>query len=330
MQMTEQEQTLLAQLDDMEKSSIRKGGDALQSAPQDGGFATEGTNIQSKAKAAKVKKAIESLMKKGLTHEDALDIVLKGFDDGSDDEDSEGADDSSDDSGDSMDDSSDEGDSKGPPPKAPPMPPGKGSPPMSKSLGAAQMSMASRSNRKESAIRKALTDEDSATIDAAPVLKALVDAVDQLAKSSSKRDDSSLRKSIEQQAYSQNAFNSKLAKALTVIADMVIKSNATVERIAAQPIANDRVGMLRKSDIIQPGFHNGAAPMEIAGGEMQHSPLMGVEMLRIQEALVDIVQKSNNPDLLLEVTKFENSKGNLSVLPPNILKQLETRLCPAS
>jgi hypothetical protein len=307
------EQELMAEVERLEKSMLAKGGDALQNAPHDGGFATEGTNIQSKAT---VKKALAALIKGGMSKEDAEKTVAalaKGFPPPGD-----GDDESSPEEGGDDETSSPEEDGDGQ----------SDEPPMGKSLGAAQLANASSKTRKrgEDSIRKALTDEASNAIDAVPVLGQLVDQIDKLAKSIGTKGDAELRKSVSDMKVTQDAFNQKMAKALTIIAKSVLDTNALVKAIESQPVLNNRAPSLRKSDIVEPHMHSNAQQQLVGGGDS--SPLMNVEMLRIQEGLVDLVMKGLADPM--DVTKFENSKGNFSMLPPNVVKQLEQRLCPAA
>jgi len=100
---TPAEARLLASLETLEK-----GGDALQDAPHDGGLATEGTNIQSSAKA--MKKALRGLMKGGMSRrkaEETLKALYAKSDDASSDDDVAKAGNDDDDSMSSDDDSGD-------------------------------------------------------------------------------------------------------------------------------------------------------------------------------------------------------------------------------
>lgn len=329
------EDDLIAFMDKLEKSA---GSDALQSASHDGGFATEGTNIQAQAK--KMKKA---LVKGGMSPSEADVLVAKAFPPpqgdeeedepaktkkgfgGSDDDDSMSADDDSGDAESSdggSDDEQDDGNG-GPPSK-------KGAPMKKSNQGAAQLASAST---RENNLRKALVDENpdaGAVFDGVPVLAQLVESIDKmLSKSTSngsnKRIVSDIRKSLDQVRTTQNAFNSKLAMGLSMIAARVINTENLVKSIADQPMVNNRAPSLRKSDILEPSFHGGEHHQ--IDGSVPQSPLYGVEFLKIQEALVEICMKGGAD--VTDITKFENSKGNLNMLPPAVLKQLEQRLCAA-
>lgn len=294
------EDELMAELARLEKSTISKGGDALQNAPHDGGFATEGTNIQSKAN---VKKA---LMKGGMSEEDADKTIalMKGF--GEDESSSPGE-------GDEGTSSPDE-DSES------------AEPPMEKSLGAASLANASKKqSKKEDSIRKSLSDETNEAINAVPVLDALVKSIDKLAKGAGV--DSEVRKSLGEMKATQDGFNKKVAAALTLIAKSQNEVMSLVKSIEAQPQAQ-RAPTIRKSEIVEPNFHdNGQGNIGgITTGTV--SPLASVPMLDIQNALVDIVMKGGADPM--DVTKFENSKGNFNLLPPNVVKQLETRFQTAA
>lgn len=337
------EDELLAELDKLEKSTIRKGGDALQNAPHDGGFATEGTNIQAKAKKmAKAlikqgysKKLAKALAKKAFADDDSTmssdddSSVEKGegysSDDdsssvekamGSDDDsmssdDASGDDESSD--GASSDEASDDGSSEAP---------------MNKSLGAAQL--ANASGKKGESLRKAIVEEHpdmQGAFDAAPVLGQLIDSIDRLAKKTSgpsKKDLGDLRKSIVAIDNRQNSFNGKIAKALSMIAGRIIETENLVKKMASEPIANNRQPTLRKGDLHEPSFHgNDQAKIGGDGGIGEPSPLQSVPYLQVQEWLTDLCMKGQAE--LMDITKFENSKGDLRLLPPNVIKQLEQR-----
>lgn len=319
------ENDLLAALDDLEKSaSIRKGGDALQNAPHDGGFATQGTNIQ---KQAKMKKAIKALMKSGMSEAEATKVILKGFGSSSDDDSSsEEPIDKAMDDDDSMsaDDDSGEGEDEGSDDMSSEVPP------MAKSTGASQLAAATQGT-----LRKALTDENpnaGAAMDAAPILGQLIDSIDRLAKKSSgpsKKDLGALRKSIVNIENTQSNFNTKLAKALSIIAGEVQSTRAIVDKIASEPVVGNRANTLQKSQLAEPHFHDGnQAKIGGDGGVGEPSPLTGVNYYEIQKALTELCM--NNKADLMDITKFENSKGNLSLLPPNVVKLLEQRLCSAS
>jgi len=324
------EDELMAELERLEKSTIRKGGDALQSAPHDGGFATEGTNIQSAA----MKKVIKAMVAGGMSKAQAQETAKKAFASKDSDSDSESdntakgmnGDEASDDEDDMSggadgDDSSDDEESPD-------------EPPMSKSLGAAKLANATRGGGSQaSSLRKALVDESPGVgdqLDAAPILGQLIDAIDRMARGAgpSKHDIKTIRKSIVRVQEVQNDFNGKLAKALSMIAGRVIATEAIVKAMANEPVINTRAPTLRKGDLSEPMFHgNTTAQID---GRQEASPLHGVEYLKIQEALVDLCTKGLGGIDLLDITKFENSKGDLRMLPPSALKHLEQRLCGAA
>lgn len=332
------EDELMAHLDELEKGTLRKGGDALQNAPHDGGFATEGTNIQSKA----AKKMVKALMKGGMSEKRAKRMVKatmhsasssssssvhKGEGDEAGDDDSSSDDESSamssDDDSSSM-ASDDDSSSAGGPPM---MKKGK----INKSLGAAALANSTESKKqREGTIRKALTDENlDAGIDAVPILDKLISTLD-AGNKITKSDLSSLKKSFVRGIENQEAFNGKVAKALSIIAGAVIDTRTICKSIADQPVQRSNAPTLRKSDLHQPQFDTGTNGFD-GTGEQSLLVTNQIPMLRIQEALVDMCMKggAGAPDFM-EVTKFENSKGNLNVLPPHVVKQLEQRLCAAS
>lgn len=323
------EDQLMAFLDTMEKST--GGGDALQSASHDGGFATEGTNIQAQAK--KMQKA---LIKSGYSVKEANALVAKAFPPGGDDDSSseeeieKGDDDSMSEEDTSGDEGSDEDEGENGPPM-PPMAKGK----MKKSLGASQLDTASK-RREHGALRKALVEENpdmEGAFDAAPILMNLVTSIDNLVSRNSgginKSVVSDLRKSIQNVQTVQNAFNTKLAKGLSMIAQLVIDQGVLVKAMHDQPVVQNRAVTMRKSDVLEPGFHHGQTQFDSDAQAPQRSPLYGVEFLKIQEALVDICMKGQGATID-NVTMFENSKGDLNLLPPNVVKQLEQRLCAAA
>lgn len=339
------EDDLLAELDKLEKSTVvRKGGDALQDAPHDGGFATEGTNIQKQAK-----KMYKALVKSGYKKSVAKALALKAFSDADSDSDSDSGSDeasspmekamggdsmsSDDDSGDSEsedgessdDDSSSEDESSD-----------DASSPIGKSTGAAALANASKTRQPSDSLRKAIVEEHpdaQGAFDAVPILGQLIDSIDRVTKHGgglSKKDLGSIKKSISQVENNQRQFNGKLAKALSMIAGRVIETEAIVKKMASEPINTaNRRPTLNKSDIQHPSFHHGET-QQIVGGEggYEASPLSSVPYYDIQKALTELCMV--NKAELMDVTKFENSKGDLRLLPPNVIKQLEDRLCPAS
>ena len=325
------EQELLAELDKLEKSTLNKGGDALQNAPHDGGFATQGTNIQAAAKAKK--KVLKALVKSGKTQEEA-EALLKAMSDSDDDSESDdetqkafGDDDdgsADDESGDDDESSDDESDDE---PKLPP----KGK--LNKSQGAAQLANASsRASRKGGEIRKALTDDDDTAnaVDAVPILDKLIATLDNNG-TVQKSELVSLRKAFGEVARSQSDFNSKTARALSILCGAVNETRTLVKSIADQPA--QRTPQLRKSDIRQPEFlgNNGTDFTQTSASPLQEMVSTNGGLLKVQETLVDMCMKSEVPSLtILDVTKFENAHGDFSVLPIEAVKRLEQRLFPAS
>jgi len=331
---------LLAELDKLEKSTLKKGGDALQNAPHDGGFATQGTNIQEKAK-----KMYKALRKGGFSKKEAKKAVYKAFGDeeSSSDEssamssvekaigsadsmssDDASGDDESSDGTSSEDESSDESSAM--------------SSPMKKSTGAAAMANAvAGAKPQEDSIRKALTDEHpdvAGALDAVPILGQLIDAIDRMAKGggkSSKKALGSIRKALVAESEARNDFNSRLAKALVHMTGRMIGIEDLVKKMASEPVnTGNRQPSLRKSDLQQPSFHDGGT-QRITGGNgdpNQVSPLTQLPYLQIQEALTELCMKGGAE--LMDITKFENSKGDLRLLPPNVIEQLEKRLCAAA
>lgn len=309
---TKEEEALLKALDDLEKHSVRKGGDALQNAPHDGGFASEGTNIQAKAKAAKA-----AMMKGGMSEEEA-DAILKGIGGGGDD-DAMSSDDSASDDGDEMTSSPDE--------EAPPMAKSK----MKKSTtGAAQLANASSSRKSGDTLKKALVDENpqmEGAIDALPILGKFID---QLAKTNQLTDASArtLKKSLDAIAQANTDFNTRMAKSQVAAFDRFNALEAKLDKLLSEPVANNRSGNIRKSDIVQPQFHDGNASSFGGPGAEERSPLFEMEPMKIQKALVDLAMEGKVD--VMEVTKFENEHCNIATLPPQIRKSLEAKLCPAA
>jgi len=308
------EQTLLAELERLEKggATLQKGGDALQNQPHDGGFATEGTNIQSKAN---VKKALAALVKGGMSEEEAkktIESISKGM---GDDDSSSLPPDGDDETSSPEEDTQVSGDA-----------------PMQKSLGAAQLANASsKRGSKEETIRKSLSEETNNVINAIPVLGELVKTIDTLSKSVRGQGDAELRKSVTEMRSTQQAFNDKVAKALSLIAKSVFETRELVKAIESQPIVQTRAPTLRKGDIVEPQFHgNDQNLIGGNGGLTEASPLTNVPMLKIQEALVDICMKGGNGVDVMDVTRFENSKGDLTQLPKHVVELLEKRLCSAA
>lgn len=335
MAMSEAEKKLLKSLETLEK-----GGDALQNAPHDGGFATEGTNIQSKA----LKKALRGLMKGGMSKEEAeqtLKALYAKSDDASSDDESveKGMDDDSDsmsagdDSGsgeggdESSDDESAEADSSSM----------QKSKKVNKSTGASQLANASSRHpqrAKTSDLRKALTDEDphaGEAFDAAPILGKLIDAIDRAVKGNANGDEIAksmkrvIRKSVAEAHEAQNAFNRKVAKGFELLFGRLDEMNDMVKSMHDQPVPNNRRTNLRKSDVVERDF--GTTSRAAIDGTEEPSPLHNVEMMKIQNALCEMVMKGEAD--FLDVTKFENAKGNLAILPPEVVQRLEKRLCPA-
>lgn len=327
---TSEEERVLKALEAFENGTLAKGGDALQNAPHDGGFATQGTNIQSKAKA--VKKAMKALIKGGMSETDAAKIVKAIESNDDDDSSSDNVDDDTsspmpmaksvdaDDDDSASDDESDDEEIE-----------------KSHRRGASQLSNASsRGKNSIGGLRKALIEDDaanSAAIDAAPILAKLIDAIDNLSRVDSRNITKSLqknsgmddlRKSVQEGRQQQAVFQSQLAKAMPLLFSKMSAVEDMVKAIHDQPVANYGGNTLRKSDIREPSFNDG----DTSGfdGSPRQSPLANVEFLKIQEALVDMC-KSNHVDLL-DVTRFENSR-NYDQLPSSVIKRLEAKLCSA-
>lgn len=313
------EQDLLHSLEALERGDLAKGGDALQNAPHDGGLATQGTNIQSKKD---VKKALDTLIKGGMSKQDAEVLVkrlAKGFepggDDGSGEDDASGADDSSSMPPDGDDDTSS---------------------PMEKSIraGAAQLQNASRKpKRGEGTLRKGLSDDANDAVDAAPILAQLVAGIEQLASKQPKLDTSDLRKSIDGIQTSQKQIAGALKGALSLIFDRITNLDTIVKSMADQP-APQRPNTLQKGNLSHPSFGDTSGSIEGltngGGYDANQSALRSVPMLDIQNELVEMCMKSTAGLTVDDVTKFENSHGNLNLLNPNVIKALEQRFCPAS
>jgi hypothetical protein len=324
------EDELKTALDGLEQSTIRKGGDALQNAPHDGGFATQGTNIQTKTA---IKKATATFMAKGMNKADAkkaaqelVKALMTSDDEDSDDDaakafgNDDASSDAESDAGGSDDDSSSDDDAA--------------ASPMSKSTGASQLAGAGGGGtRNGDSLRKALTDENpdaGTTIDAVPILGQLIDSIDRMTKrggATSPKALGEIRKSLADLHSVQNSFNGRVAKALVLMGARVISTEAMVKKIHDEPVnAGNRTPTLRKGELRDPPLHDNDT-QRIEGGAPS-SPLGGVEYLKVQGALVDLCMKGLADPM--DITKFENSKGNFALLPANVVKQLEQRLCPAA
>lgn len=325
----EQELALVAELDNLEKSLLQKGGDALQNAPHDGGFATQGTNIQTAAKAKK--KILKGLLKGGMSKK-AAEKLMKGMDESSSssddsssdevekglpsDDDSSGDDESSDDE--SVDESDDESVDV---------------PPMKKSTGAAQLAnvTSTREKKRGGEIRKAFGEEEERNIDAVPILDKLIRTLDTNG-TLQKSELVTLRKSLEKSAASQATFNTKAVQAFIVLGQKVNELMTLTKSIADQPI-QPRQPQLRKGDVRQPEFHgnNGSDWTQPEESPLEDLAKSISGMFKIQEVLVDMVMKGDVPGLTaMDVTKFENAKGDFSILPKEVVKRLNNRLFPAS
>lgn len=303
------EDELLKALDSFE-SSLAKGGDALQNAPHDGGLATEGTNIQSKAEA---KKAIAAaLVKAGHKNPDDILKMLSASDMGSD----EDEDDDNDGEGPG---DSDEGEDDAPPP--PPMAKGK----VKKSTGAAALQGATQAG---SSIIKAMDADDDTRemVDVQPFLKKLVEAIaasDDSLRSGVAR----LVKGLGAQQSQSNNFQKSVAQAFVLMSNRLDDLQNIVKKMADQPVPGGRTPTVRKGDIQNPDFNSD--PNQLMGREDANaSPLLALPVMKIQNELVDMAMKGHVD--IMDVTKYENSNGNLGVLPPNVVKSLEAKLCPAA
>lgn len=320
------QELLMNALADLEKGATLRKGDALVEHPHDGGFATEGTNIQTLAKNQS--NAVKALMKGGMSKSDATKMVkalAKSDDDSmSEDDDSGSSDDGDADSMSSdMDSSSDEGG------EMPPMMKGKK---VSKSLGASKLDASSRREKTGRSLRKSMMEENpdlENAIDVTPILGQFVTHLEALAN---KSDDGSsfatLRKSIAATQHQQMAFNTRLAKAMTIIGESIMQVSNLVKAMANEPAPRNL--QLKKSQIVQPSFqtdNTSLAESLTGGGE---SPLSQIAPMVIQDALVDMCMKSESGVSAMMVTNFENARCNLSMLPPNVLKTLEQKLCPDS
>lgn len=332
---TLEERRLLASLDKLEKGNA--GGDPLQNASHDGGFATEGTNIQSKAKA--MKKALKGMMKGGLSREEAESLIkamgAPDDDSSSDDEpvvkgepnddDSMSADD---DSGDAESDDGDD-DAESAEPEGFGKSTKKPSKPFSKSHGASQLANASsQTRRNEGSIRKSVMDEHPGAFDAAPVLGRLADSMDRVASRASGTDKKhlgKLQKSITEMHDMQSNFNRKVASVFVALVDKLSGVEDMVKSIHDAPVPNAAKPTLRKSQLREPSFGDGG--VSAIDGSAPSSPLESLQFIEVQEALVDMCMKSQAT--LDDITKFENSKGDFNLLPPAVIAQLEKRLCAA-
>lgn len=338
MTMTDAERRLLKSLE-----SLEKGGDALQDAPHDGGFATEGTNIQSLAKA----KVMKALVKSGMSKADAEETIKAMYvksDDASSDGDSESVTKGGDDDSMSADDESGSDDQSGGDDESgeesgadsSSMPSLKKGKKVSKSTGAAQLANASsRQSQKPDDLRKALVDGDprmAEAFDAAPILGKLIDSIDRMAKSGGASDELRksmrrvIRKSIDASTAKQEVFNRKVAKGFELLFDRLATMTDLVKAIHDTPVANNRTGNLRKSDTVERDF--GTTDTSRIDGSEPISPLQNVDLLRVQEALFQMCIKGEAD--ILDVTKFENSRGNLSLLPKQVVERLEKQLCSAA
>jgi hypothetical protein len=344
------EQRLMEVLSGLERrGGLAKGGDALQNAPHDGGFATEGTNIQAKAKAKKaMRKAIKAMVAKGIDpaeaeklvkairgeedeDEDSSSPVAKGGDDESSDEDMASEDDGGE--GEGGDDESSALPSQAKPPIAKDA--------VGKSLGAAQLANSTQSHREQESLRKSLSDDDNKMVDATPVLGMIIKSFDGLTNQVREalsgggkrvKGDRKLRKSFANYEKRQYGFNDNVAKALGIICGQVDELRGVIVKMANEPVHVNR-NQLQKGNLHQPDFN--ASTHEIDGRQynpMEQSPLIanGISLMAIQNTLADLCMKSGGKEVSLDdVTKFENTQ-DLNMLPPNVVRQLENRLCPAA
>lgn len=292
-----------------------KKGDPLQDAPHDGGLATEGKNIQSRDEA---KKAIEAILAKGGYNKSQKARLLKML--SATDMESGDGDEPGDDDGDEGGGEDDE-DEK-------PMPTAmKGK----IKKGAIDSGVAQLAHATTGDLKKAIIDHDESNenvFDATPFLDGLVKSLGaQLADA--KAGTAVLYKALLDDRATQKQFRGTLAKAFSLLDEKLTDISDRIQKIENQPVPNSRPTTVRKSDVVQPDFRNqGHAPGD-EGGDNEPSPLYGVEYLKIQEALVDMVMKGEIQDSM-NVTKFENAKGDLRVLDPKIVKALEKRLCAAA
>lgn len=300
------EEELLQTFGELEKAALKKG-DALADAPHDGGFATEGENIQSKAG---VKKAVAKAVEDGtLSKAQAAKLLKMMSASDAGDEDEEGGDE---------DEDTESMKSK------------KKS--VSKSDVAARRLAAASGELDEDAgsdLRKALVDEvpeAEKMMDASDFVKGLVDVT---AKSVSgfKATVEELAKSLsEGQAY-QRDYNTRLAKGLVQVAKALSDVDQKLEKLLNAPVAPQaRQLTVAKSDVLQPQF-GGVSSQEAkeqSTFDFANSPLNNVPLLRIQEALVaKAEQRQLDP---MAITNFELTK-DFRALPEKVLKALEAELC---
>lgn len=282
-------------------------GDALQDQPHDGGLATQGTNIQSKADA---KKAVEkALAAQGMSKATA-DTLLKMLS-ASDMESGEGEDE---------------------PPEA--------SSPMDSEDEDENDAMDKSKKAKKSTsqdLRKSLIDADSRNeevLDIAPFLGDFVGKFDQMSKATNSRVDG-LAKALTDNQKMSSDFNVRLAKAMELLFDNVSTRfdllQKKVEDIAAQPVPNASRGLVRKSDIQQPQFNGGPAMRDDVNNLQNNvdvSALQRIDYLKVTSTLADYAIKGFCDPL--EVIKFENSRGDFTQLPTKVLQQLTQDLCPTA
>jgi hypothetical protein len=302
------EQELLEGLAALE-SNLQKGGDALQDAPHDGGFATEGKNIQSRDEAKK--SIVDALVAKGHSKEEASRLMkmLSASDMGSEE-------------GDDEDEDSEEEEEGAPAPMPPSMEKGKKT---KKSLVNDLIASSTPAG-----IRKSLVDEEpdaEQALDAAPFLQGLIDT---MAKSLGQHSGAigGIAKAVLQSNAKQGDFNARLAKGIITLSGQLSTLQKSLDKIAAQPVPNVRGTSLTKSHVVEPDMHDGNTAAFDGRQVDQRSPLFGMSRQKIENALVDLVTKGGAD--AMEVTKFEQNGYNLATLPPNLFKALEATLCPPS
>lgn len=314
------EDTLLKGLSELEEE-IAKGGDPLQNQPHDGGFATEGTNIQTRAK--KMQKAlaaqgIEVSIEKARKMAKMMSATDMGTDEGEGEE--EGGE------GEEEMTMSKVWQDHGPASKAKKSGRrGYGGGTAAKSTGAADK-LAAASGDEGEEFKKALTDENPEVEQMLDVSEFLSSFVDTIAKSHAATTSSveELAKALVDERSSRVGFNTKVAKALVGIGNELRETRELLNQVMEQPVTPQRRAVLHKADVVQPPLSPQQPPSD---GNPEMTPLHQVPYLKVQEALVKkcIEDKSIDP---MVVTKFENAKGDFRVLPRGIVKALEQELCP--
>jgi hypothetical protein len=137
-----------------------------------------------------------------------------------------------------------------------------------------------------------------------------------------------VRKALSETQEAQSAFNRKVAKGFELLFGRFNDMSDMVKSMHDQPVPNERRGNVRKSEVVERDF--GTTDTSRIDGSEPISPLHNVELIKVQEALYQMCIKGEAGLDFLDVTKFENSRGNFSILSSEVIKRLEKRFCSSA